>query len=53
MGPVSVLVNNAGINRRTPFTGDPANVIRRSPTDDQITTLGVGIIAHLVEHWAR
>jgi NAD(P)-dependent dehydrogenase (short-subunit alcohol dehydrogenase family) len=28
MGPVSVLVNNAGINRRTPFTGDPANVIK-------------------------
>jgi NAD(P)-dependent dehydrogenase (short-subunit alcohol dehydrogenase family) len=27
MGAVSVLVNNAGINRRTPFTGDPANVI--------------------------
>jgi NAD(P)-dependent dehydrogenase (short-subunit alcohol dehydrogenase family) len=28
MGSVSVLVNNAGINRRTPFTGDPANVIK-------------------------
>jgi NAD(P)-dependent dehydrogenase (short-subunit alcohol dehydrogenase family) len=28
MGPVSVLVNNAGINRRTPFTGDPASVIK-------------------------
>ena len=28
MGPVSVLVNNAGINRRTPFTGDPAAVIK-------------------------
>jgi NAD(P)-dependent dehydrogenase (short-subunit alcohol dehydrogenase family) len=28
MGAVSVLVNNAGINRRTPFTGDPANVIK-------------------------
>ncbi len=28
MGAVSVLVNNAGINRRTPFTGDPAAVIK-------------------------
>jgi NAD(P)-dependent dehydrogenase (short-subunit alcohol dehydrogenase family) len=28
MGPVSVLINNAGINRRTPFTGDPASVIK-------------------------
>ena len=28
MGPVSVLVNDAGINRRTPFTGDPAAVIK-------------------------
>jgi 3-oxoacyl-[acyl-carrier protein] reductase len=27
MGPVSVLVNNAGINRRTPFVGDPVKVI--------------------------
>jgi NAD(P)-dependent dehydrogenase (short-subunit alcohol dehydrogenase family) len=28
MGPVSVLVNDAGINRRTPFTGEPAAVIK-------------------------
>ena len=28
MGAVSVLVNNAGINRRTPFTGEPATVIK-------------------------
>ena len=28
MGAVSVLVNNAGINRRTPFTGEPAAVIK-------------------------
>jgi 3-oxoacyl-[acyl-carrier protein] reductase len=28
MGPASILVNNAGINRRTPFTGDPANVVK-------------------------
>jgi hypothetical protein len=28
MRPVSVLVNNAGINQRTPFTGDPASVIK-------------------------
>lgn len=28
MGLVSVLVNNAGINRRTPFTEDPASVIK-------------------------
>ena len=28
IGTVSVLVNNAGINRRTPFTGEPAAVIK-------------------------
>jgi NAD(P)-dependent dehydrogenase (short-subunit alcohol dehydrogenase family) len=28
MGAVSVLVNNAGINRRTRFTGDPVGVIK-------------------------
>jgi 3-oxoacyl-[acyl-carrier protein] reductase len=28
LGPVSILVNNAGINRRTPFTGDPTNVVK-------------------------
>jgi NAD(P)-dependent dehydrogenase (short-subunit alcohol dehydrogenase family) len=28
MGAVSVLVNNAGINRRTPFTGEPAAVVK-------------------------
>jgi NAD(P)-dependent dehydrogenase (short-subunit alcohol dehydrogenase family) len=27
VGPVSILVNNAGINRRNPFTGDAAAVI--------------------------
>jgi NAD(P)-dependent dehydrogenase (short-subunit alcohol dehydrogenase family) len=27
-GPVSILVNNAGINRRNPFTGDAAAVIK-------------------------
>jgi NAD(P)-dependent dehydrogenase (short-subunit alcohol dehydrogenase family) len=28
VGPVSILVNNAGINRRSPFTGDAAAVIK-------------------------
>jgi NAD(P)-dependent dehydrogenase (short-subunit alcohol dehydrogenase family) len=28
VGPVSILVNNAGINRRNPFTGDAAAVIK-------------------------
>jgi NAD(P)-dependent dehydrogenase (short-subunit alcohol dehydrogenase family) len=28
MGAVSVLVNNAGINRRTPFTGDPESMVK-------------------------
>ena len=27
-GPVSILVNNAGINRRNAFTADPAAVLR-------------------------
>jgi NAD(P)-dependent dehydrogenase (short-subunit alcohol dehydrogenase family) len=27
-GPISILVNNAGINRRNPITGDPAAVAK-------------------------
>jgi NAD(P)-dependent dehydrogenase (short-subunit alcohol dehydrogenase family) len=28
LGPVSILVNNAGINRRNPFTAEPASVFK-------------------------
>ncbi|MCA8929579.1 MAG: SDR family NAD(P)-dependent oxidoreductase, partial [Alphaproteobacteria bacterium] len=34
LGPISILVNNAGINRRTPITGDKAAV--RQDWDDII-----------------
>ncbi len=45
-GPVSVLVNNAGINRRNPFTGDSDAVIKDWDDIIDINVKGVFNVTH-------
>jgi NAD(P)-dependent dehydrogenase (short-subunit alcohol dehydrogenase family) len=46
IGQVSVLVNNAGINRRNPFTGEPAAVIKDWQDIMAINLNGVFNVTH-------
>ena len=46
VGPVSILVNNAGINRRTAFTADPAAVLKDWQDIMAINLNGVFNVTH-------
>jgi len=46
LGPVSVLVNNAGINRRNPITGDAAAVFKDWDDIISINVMGVFNVTH-------
>lgn len=46
VGPVSVLVNNAGINRRNPITGDAAAVFKDWDDIISINVMGVFNVTH-------
>ncbi len=46
LGKVSVLVNNAGINRRTPFTGDRAQVAKDWDDILEVNLKGVFNVTH-------
>jgi NAD(P)-dependent dehydrogenase (short-subunit alcohol dehydrogenase family) len=46
IGPVSVLVNNAGINRRNPITGDDAAVFKDWDDIIAINVMGVFNVTH-------
>jgi len=46
VGPVSILVNNAGISRRNPFTGDPDAVIKGWQETMAVNLNGVFNVTH-------
>jgi NAD(P)-dependent dehydrogenase (short-subunit alcohol dehydrogenase family) len=46
VGQISVLVNNAGINRRNPMTGDPAAVFKDWDDIISINVMGVFNVTH-------